>query len=87
MGTRRPRIQDMLGHMAKGRVKLKATCQDCGREKLIECGPLAKRYGFETVYGQIANRFRCSVCRGGRIAVEKVYPGPGSALWPDGFPR
>ena len=82
MGSRRPTLFEMLGHMARLRIGLRGTCPGCGKVEMLDVGELARRFGHETPYARVTMRLRCRCGYRGMVEVVKVFPKPGSAERP-----
>jgi len=58
-----------LGNLIAGRQLLRLIC-GCGRVEDLRPGPLADRYGAETLIHDVRDRARCTVCGGRPTALQ-----------------
>ncbi len=66
-----------LSEMTRLRLKLSAWCGQCGRHRVIDPAPLARRLDRRATVADLGLRLKCSACGSRKIDARPHYAGLG----------
>ena len=62
-----------LSEMIRLKLKLSAWCSHCGRYRVMEPGPIARRLKRDAMVGEVSRQLKCSACGSREVETRPHY--------------
>jgi hypothetical protein len=66
-----------LSEMVRLKLKLSAWCGHCGRYRVMDPGPVARRLKRDATVGELGRKLKCSACGSREVQARPHYGGLG----------